>query len=54
MQARQEAGTAGGEAQQADIRQLMRELEMKKTKLNEMKQETRRKVQPDHPTPSSN
>eukprot|EP00877_Chromochloris_zofingiensis_P014096 jgi/Chrzof1/8940/Cz03g30020.t1 len=37
-----EAGTAGGEAQQADIRQLLTELELKKSKLNELKGESRR------------
>lgn len=36
------AGTAGGEAQQADIRQLLTELELKKSKLNELKGESRR------------
>jgi hypothetical protein len=35
-------GTAGGEAQQSDIRQLLRELELKKAKLNELKGESRR------------
>jgi hypothetical protein len=36
------AGTAGGEAQQADIQQLLRELEMKKAKLNELQGEAQR------------
>eukprot|EP00882_Tetradesmus_deserticola_P013923 GHRQ01014789.1.p1 GENE.GHRQ01014789.1~~GHRQ01014789.1.p1 ORF type:complete len:353 (+),score=107.44 GHRQ01014789.1:1145-2203(+) len=36
------AGTAGGEAQQADIRQLLKELEMKKAKLNELKGDSRK------------
>jgi hypothetical protein len=36
------AGTAGGEAQQADIRQLLKELELKKAKLNELKGESRK------------
>lgn len=35
-------GTAGGEAQQADIRQLLKELELKKAKLNELKGESRK------------
>lgn len=39
---RAHAGTAGGEAQQADIRQLLKELELKKAKLNELKTEARR------------
>ncbi len=30
-------GTAGGEAQQTEIRQLLKELELKKAKLNELK-----------------
>lgn len=34
-------GTAGGEAQQADIRQLMKELELKKAKLNELREGSR-------------
>lgn len=33
----QPAGTAGGEGQQADIKQLLKELEVKKAKLNELK-----------------
>eukprot|EP00955_Chlamydomonas_euryale_P116450 366417-Chlamydomonas_euryale.AAC.18 len=37
------AGTAGGEAQQNDIKQLRKELELKKAKLNELSEETRRK-----------
>lgn len=37
-----EAGTAGGEAQQNDIRTLQREVELKKAKLNELKEEARR------------
>jgi hypothetical protein len=37
------AGTAGGEAQQNDIKQLRRELELKKSKLNELCEETRKK-----------
>jgi cell division protein FtsB len=36
------AGTAGGEAQQADIRQLLKELELKKAKLNELKGDSRK------------
>lgn len=36
-------GTAGGEAQQNDIKVLRRELELKKTKLNELREEARRK-----------
>lgn len=40
---KQEAGTAGGEAQQNDIRTLQREVELKKAKLNELKEEARRK-----------
>lgn len=36
------AGTAGGEAQQADIKQLLKELELKKAKLNELKGESRK------------
>lgn len=35
-------GTAGGEAQQADITQLLKELEMKKAKLNELRGESRK------------
>eukprot|EP00878_Enallax_costatus_P035713 GHUV01039918.1.p1 GENE.GHUV01039918.1~~GHUV01039918.1.p1 ORF type:complete len:245 (+),score=71.35 GHUV01039918.1:584-1318(+) len=35
-------GTAGGEAQQADIKQLLKELELKKAKLNELKGESRK------------
>jgi hypothetical protein len=35
-------GTTGGEAQQSDIQQLLRELEMKKAKLNELKGEAHR------------
>ncbi|KXZ50885.1 hypothetical protein GPECTOR_14g134 [Gonium pectorale] len=38
-----QAGTAGGEAQQNDIRSLRRELELKKAKLNELREEVRRK-----------
>lgn len=38
----QPAGTAGGEAQQADITQLLKELELKKAKLNELRGESRR------------
>ncbi|KAG2493525.1 hypothetical protein HYH03_008339 [Edaphochlamys debaryana] len=38
-----QAGTAGGEAQQNDIRSLRRELELKKAKLNEIREEVRRK-----------
>lgn len=38
-----QAGTAGGEAQQNDIRQLRRELELKKAKLNELREDVRRK-----------
>ncbi|PNH05351.1 hypothetical protein TSOC_008393 [Tetrabaena socialis] len=38
-----QAGTAGGEAQQNDIKSLRRELELKKTKLNELHEEVRRK-----------
>lgn len=37
------AGTAGGEAQQNDIRSLRREIELKKVKLNELREETKRK-----------
>ncbi|GMH32341.1 hypothetical protein BSKO_00175 [Bryopsis sp. KO-2023] len=40
-QVKQDAGMAGGEAQQADIKQLMKEMELKKQKLNELKEETR-------------
>lgn len=36
------AGTAGGEAQQTDIRSLRREIEVKKAKLNELNGETKR------------
>lgn len=36
------AGTAGGEAQQADINQLLKELELKKAKLNELRGESRK------------
>ncbi len=36
------AGTAGGEAQLNDIKALRREIELKKTKLNELKEETKR------------
>jgi cell division protein FtsB len=36
------AGTAGGEAQQADVRQLLKELEIKKAKLNELKGDSRK------------
>ncbi len=36
------AGTAGGEAQQADITQLLKELELKKAKLNELRGESRK------------
>lgn len=35
-------GTAGGEAQQADITQLLKELELKKAKLNELHGESRK------------
>jgi hypothetical protein len=35
-------GTAGGEAQQNDIKSLRREIELKKAKLNELKEETKR------------
>ena len=38
-----QAGTAGGEAQQNDIQLLRRELALKKTKLNELREEARRK-----------
>ncbi|GLC33234.1 hypothetical protein PLESTF_000156500 [Pleodorina starrii] len=38
-----QAGTAGGEAQQNDIKTLRRELELKKAKLNELREEVRRK-----------
>ncbi|EFJ49199.1 hypothetical protein VOLCADRAFT_104414 [Volvox carteri f. nagariensis] len=38
-----QAGTAGGEAQQNDIKTLRRELELKKAKLNELHEEVRRK-----------
>lgn len=38
-----EVGSAGGEAQQNDIRYLQRELDLKKAKLNELKEEARRK-----------
>ncbi|KAF8062960.1 hypothetical protein HT031_003799 [Scenedesmus sp. PABB004] len=41
-QVKAEAGTAGGEAQQADIRQLLKELELKKAKLNELKGDSRK------------
>eukprot|EP00775_Hariotina_reticulata_P005882 gene5882-6123_t len=41
-QLKAESGTAGGEAQQADIRQLLKELELKKAKLNELKGESRK------------
>lgn len=41
--ARAQAGTAGGEAQQNDIKSLRKELEMKKSKLNEIQVEIRRK-----------
>jgi hypothetical protein len=41
--ARSQAGTAGGEAQQNDIKSLRKELEMKKSKLNEIQVEIRRK-----------
>ena len=37
------AGTAGGEAQDNDIKCLRRELELKKAKLNELRVETKRK-----------
>lgn len=37
------AGTAGGDAQQNDIRSLRREIELKKAKLNELREETKRK-----------
>jgi hypothetical protein len=40
--ARNTTGTAGGEAQQADIRQLLKELELKKSKLNELKGDSRK------------
>lgn len=36
-------GTAGGEAQQTDIKALRKELELKKAKLNELREEVRRK-----------
>jgi uncharacterized membrane protein len=36
------AGSAGSEAQQADIRQLLKELELKKAKLNELKGQSRK------------
>ena len=36
------AGTAGGEAQQADITQLLKELELKKAKLNELRGDSRK------------
>ncbi|KAG1673703.1 hypothetical protein FOA52_010572 [Chlamydomonas sp. UWO 241] len=42
--AKGQSGTAGGEAQQNDIKQLRKELEMKKSKLNELSEETRRKT----------
>jgi hypothetical protein len=35
-------GTAGGEAQQADIKSLRKEIELKKAKLNELKEESKR------------
>jgi hypothetical protein len=38
------AGTAGGEAQQTDIRSLRKEIELKKAKLNELREETKRWV----------
>jgi hypothetical protein len=38
------AGTAGGEAQHNDIRSLRREIELKKSKLNDLREETRRCV----------
>ncbi|KAG2438191.1 hypothetical protein HXX76_005797 [Chlamydomonas incerta] len=38
-----QAGTAGGEAQQNDIKSLRRELELKKAKLNELSEDVRRK-----------
>ncbi|KAF6261763.1 hypothetical protein COO60DRAFT_1636588 [Scenedesmus sp. NREL 46B-D3] len=41
-QVKAESGTAGGEAQQADIRQLLKELELKKAKLNELKGDSRK------------
>jgi hypothetical protein len=37
------SGTAGGEAQQNDVKSLRRELELKKAKLNELAEETKRK-----------
>lgn len=40
----QYTGTAGGEAQQIDIKMLRKELELKKSKLNEMREEARRQV----------
>jgi len=43
LAARDQAGTAGGEAQHNDIKSLRREIEMKKAKLNELREETRRK-----------
>mmetsp|Transcript_13769 Transcript_13769/g.29648 ORF Transcript_13769/g.29648 Transcript_13769/m.29648 type:complete len:722 (-) Transcript_13769:508-2673(-) len=43
LSAKAQAGTAGGEAQQNDIKMLRRELELKKAKLNELHEETRRK-----------
>ncbi|CAD7697333.1 unnamed protein product, partial [Ostreobium quekettii] len=42
-QVKQDAGTAGGEAQQNDIKQLVKELELKKQKLNELTQESQQK-----------
>lgn len=36
------AGTCGGEAQHNDIKSLRREIELKKAKLNELREETRR------------
>lgn len=43
MAAREQAGTAGGEAQQNDIKTLRREIDLKKAKLNELKGDTKRK-----------
>jgi hypothetical protein len=44
MAARDQAGTAGGEAQMNDIRSLRKEIELKKAKLNELREETKRCV----------
>ncbi|KAJ9514487.1 hypothetical protein QJQ45_016222 [Haematococcus lacustris] len=43
LAARDQAGTAGGEAQQNDIKSLRKEIELKKLKLNELRDETKRK-----------